>query len=731
MKQINVNTSRNYTVTVGNNLLRHVSKLICDASNVCVVCDNNVWTLYGKNLREHLCGNGALVGYYVFPAGERSKNAETYLDLLNFLSVNGYTRSDCIIALGGGVVGDLAGFASATYLRGIPYIQMPTTLLAMVDSSVGGKTGIDLPSGKNLCGAFYQPDAVLCDTDALNTLPEDIFRDGCAEIIKYAVLFDPELFAILEQDGLRFDREWVIARCIEHKRNCVEQDELDRGQRKLLNLGHTIGHAIEKCSDYYVSHGKAVAIGMAMASRAAKCPDAGRIVALLEKFGLPTATDIPASALYRAALSDKKRSGDTVDLIIPMTIGNCAVVSTPVEDLNTFIEEGMKTDITIQPGLLNGTIDAIPSKSMAHRLLICAALDSEPTELVCPQTSEDIEATALALRKLCHYVGRTDYGYEIRPYQYDGDGVPPSLRINCHESGSTLRFLLPVVGALGIATIFELEGRLPNRPLSPLWEEMERMGCSLSRPAASLVQCTGKLRPGAYRMDGSVSSQFISGLMMALPLIEGETSLEITGNVESKPYIEMTRQAIGLFKANRPKRIEVEGDWSNAAFWLAANALGSTVTVTGLQDSSPQGDRAITELLPLLNGKATISAADIPDLVPVLAVVAAAKQGAVFTDIRRLRLKESDRVASIITMLESLGGKAEATENTLTVFGTGLTGGAVDSFGDHRIAMAAAIAATVCKEPVTILGAECVKKSYPAFWEDYSRLGGNYGEYLR
>ena len=214
---------------------------------------------------------------------------------------------------------------------------------------------------------------------------------------------------------------------------------------------------------------------------------------------------------------------------------------------------------------------------------------------------------------------------------------------------------------------------------------------------------------------------------MALPLIDGETSLEITGNVESKPYIEMTRYVLDLFQDGGPERIEVEGDWSSAAFWLAAKALGSEIQVLGLNESSPQGDKAVADLLPQFAEHCSISAADIPDLVPILAVVAAANKGAVFTDIRRLRLKESDRVASVIAILESLGGKAESTENTLTIYGTGLTGGTVNSFGDHRIAMAAAIAATVCKAPVTILGAECTKKSYPAFWDEYRRLGGNYG----
>lgn len=384
-------------------------------------------------------------------------------------------------------------------------------------------------------------------------------------------------------------------------------------------------------------------------------------------------------------------------------------------------------DITIQPGKLSGTVAAIPSKSMAHRLMICAAFAKTPSYLICPQINDDIAATVECLQALGTEISRTDEGFVIRPNSM----IPKTAVLPCKESGSTLRFLLPIVGALGSDTTFKMEGRLASRPLSPLWEEMERMGCSLSRTSKDTINCSGRLRPGHYRIDGSVSSQFVSGLMMALPLVEGETSLEVTGNPESKPYIEMTRQVLERFRNGCRERIEVEGDWSNAAFWLAANALGSNINVTGLVHDSPQGDKVICKLLPILKENITVCAADIPDLVPILSVVAAANKGATFTNIRRLRLKESDRVASVIAMLESLGGKAEATEDTLTVYGTGLIGGTVDSFRDHRIAMAAAIASTVCREPVRILGAECVKKSYPGFWEDFFHLGGNYGEQLR
>ncbi len=263
------------------------------------------------------------------------------MELLNFLARNKLTRTDLIVALGGGVVGDLAGFAAASYLRGIRFIQVPTTLLAAVDSSVGGKTAIDLPAGKNLAGAFCQPSLVLCDTDTLNSLPPDIFRDGCAEVIKYGVLYDPALFAHLEEKGLAFDREAVITRCVEWKRDVVMEDEFDTGARMKLNLGHTIGHGVEARSHFGISHGKAVAIGMAIVSRASHCSDNGKILGILHKFGLPVSTQYTAEDLYTYTLSDKKRTGGTVNLILPRSIGRCDIVPTPVENLKSFIQAGL------------------------------------------------------------------------------------------------------------------------------------------------------------------------------------------------------------------------------------------------------------------------------------------------------------------------------------------------------------------------------------------------------
>jgi 3-phosphoshikimate 1-carboxyvinyltransferase len=392
-------------------------------------------------------------------------------------------------------------------------------------------------------------------------------------------------------------------------------------------------------------------------------------------------------------------------------------------------------DITIRPRPLRGDITIIPSKSQAHRLLICAAFADKATQLVCPQTNRDIEATVECLNALGANIQQTDSGYFIEPVHI----VPRTAVLNCCESGSTLRFMLPIVGALGVDATFLMEGRLPQRPLSPLWEEMERMGCTLSRPTAHTLRCMGVLNPGAYQISGSVSSQYITGLTFALCLMDKPCSLEITGKVESRPYIDLTNNAIALFGGgmgkgcfHSPGYVSVEGDWSNGPFFVTASILGSELTIRGLDNTSAQGDRAVVDILArLVREMPIVSAADIPDLVPILSVAAAVNHGAVFTDIGRLRLKESDRVASTIAMIENLGGKAEASEDRLTIHGTGLIGGTVNAVNDHRIAMASAIAASVCKKDVTILGAQCVSKSYPQFWEEYARLGGNYEQYLR
>ena len=350
MNTISVHTSRNYQILVGDGLLTHMGEYAArtvSGRNAVIVSDRNVWNLYGDICRDSLINSGFHVTFYTFSPGEESKSFVTYLNILNVLANNHTTRSDLLIALGGGVTGDLTGFAAATYLRGISYIQIPTSLLAMVDSSVGGKTAIDLPAGKNLVGAFYQPSLVICDTTVLSTLPAPIFRDGCAEINKYGILFDAYLFRHLENYNTSFSTENVICRCIQLKRDIVEQDEFDCNTRQLLNLGHTIGHAIEAYSDFSVSHGSAVAIGTAIITRSAislgicDTDDGKRIVDLLESFHLPISTDIKAEKLYPYILSDKKHNGNATSFIFPEKIGRCSIKSIPDAGLERIIKAGL------------------------------------------------------------------------------------------------------------------------------------------------------------------------------------------------------------------------------------------------------------------------------------------------------------------------------------------------------------------------------------------------------
>ncbi len=380
---------------------------------------------------------------------------------------------------------------------------------------------------------------------------------------------------------------------------------------------------------------------------------------------------------------------------------------------------------------ISGTISAIASKSMAHRLMICSALAKGETELVCSTTSKDMEATANCLSAM-------------------KNGLP----MPCGESGSTLRFLLPVVSALGLDREFHMEGRLPQRPLAPLDEQLKAHGVTLSRPQEDVLALSGQLTPGDFCLPGNVSSQYISGLLLALPLLDRPSTLTVTGKTESASYIEMTLSAMKTFgvlaekkgdtyyivpqRYQSPGSVTVEGDWSNAAFWLCAGALGAPVTVTGLDPQSLQGDRAICGLLSRFGaaveqkgdavtvspGPLTacdIDASAIPDLVPALAVVAAAARGTTrIFNAGRLRLKESDRLETVAGMLAALGGKVEQTKDGLLVTGTALSGGTVDSCNDHRIAMAAAVASTLCS--VTVTGAEAVNKSYPHFWEDMEKM---------
>ena len=402
-------------------------------------------------------------------------------------------------------------------------------------------------------------------------------------------------------------------------------------------------------------------------------------------------------------------------------------------------------DVTIVPGTLKGAVTPPPSKSQAHRLILAAALSGGVSTLSNVDFSQDIEATLGCLSALGAGVERLDKG-QVKLHGL-GNSIPqagPIPVLDCGESGSTLRFLIPTALVVIGGGIFTGHGRLMERPQEPYFRLFEEKGISYEKKDGKLT-VQGTLEPGEYVLPGNVSSQFFTGLLYALPLLDGPSVLRASTPLESRGYVDMTLDALRTFGVRveetepgvfaiparqryQPKELAVEADWSNAAFWYAANFLGAQVDIQNLNPDSVQGDRQIGALYWKLArpGDVDIDLSQCPDLAPPLAAMAAVRKGTTrFLGAGRLRMKESDRLETIARTLNTLGAKAQVGEDTLTLEGVdSLEGGTVDGCNDHRIAMMAAVAAVTCEKPVTVLGAECVKKSYPHFWWDYTALGG-------
>ncbi|MBO5882982.1 MAG: 3-phosphoshikimate 1-carboxyvinyltransferase [Clostridia bacterium] len=413
-------------------------------------------------------------------------------------------------------------------------------------------------------------------------------------------------------------------------------------------------------------------------------------------------------------------------------------------------------NVTVSSSNPHGKIKAIASKSIAHRILICAAFADKPTRIRCEEINNDIKATVSCLSSL-----GADICYEYPYFQVSPiKSLQKDAILDCGESGSTLRFLIPIVTALGANAFFDMHGRLPERPLSPLKEELEAHGALLSYRDTNRLYCEGQLSGLEYSIAANVSSQFISGILFALAIWGKGGTLKLTGKIESAPYIDMTTDTLKLFGVNisfsdsmftvlpadkliSPKDVNVEGDWSGAAFPICMGVLGqSAVEVFGLNLSSRQGDREILNILRRFgadiveNGDSVIAkgnamlhginidASQIPDLVPVMATVAATAKGTtVISGAERLRIKESDRLSAVKEMLNTLGANITETKDGLIINGVPhLCGGIVSSYNDHRIAMSAAVASAVCQRDVTITDAEATSKSYPQFWNDIEDL---------
>ena len=752
---------------------------------VLVITDTNVAPLYLDAALSSIDANGFSSSSYVIPAGEDSKSFETYSKIIEFASQIPLTRTDGIVALGGGMVGDVAGFVAATYMRGINFYQVPTTLLAAVDSSVGGKSAINTNAGKNLVGAFHKAKFALQDASLLGSESDYVRLDGYAEVIKTACIArSDELFRKLE--SVEYDIQEIIDDCVAVKSYYVENDENDSGIRHILNYGHTMAHALEKLSNYEVGHGHAVAKGMAFAASLSydlgwcsiECRN--RIHALLEKFGYDLSIGFSPSDIANAMASDKKRSGDSIKFIINRDIGHAEIKLISLtklgEVLATYSEMFPGTSEIVHGGVPLFAplqeVSAPPSKSYLHREIIAAMLSSHQLELDAQEASEDIIATYEAVKIISNHANYS----ALRVLESRIVSADDKLILECKESGSTLRFLLPVVAALGLNAEFRLADRLRERPMQQLISQLERHGANITisdSGSISISASSSHITPGEYNFANPESSQYISGLLFALPLLNGDSVIRIYNNLESSAYVVMTLDVLGKYGIkvdyahtnkewvfNVPGNQKyiysastIDGDWSNAAFLLALGALGnSPIRVRNLPLPSMQGDMRILDLLedfgvtincypdildvnggsidvfPCRNLRAinSINASGFPDLVPIIALVASLANGTtVINNAERLRYKESDRLASTCSVLRNLGANIEETEDGLIIEGVDTLRGSYegDGCGDHRIIMMIAVSSLVSEGIIRIHEASAVAKSYPNFFEVLKLLG--------
>lgn len=767
--------------------------------SVLVITDTNVAPLYLDAALSSINSYGFAGSSYVIPAGEDSKSFETYGKIIDFASQISLTRTDGIVALGGGMVGDIAGFVAATYMRGINFYQVPTTLLATVDSSVGGKSAININMGKNLVGAFHKAKFMLQDAELLVSQNDYVWLDGYAEVIKTACIsMNDDLFKKLESG--HYSVQEIIDDCVAVKSYYVENDENDSGIRHILNYGHTLAHALEKLSNYEVGHGHAVAKGMAFA--ASLSYDLGwcsiecrkRIHDLLEKFGYDLSISFSPFDIAKVMASDKKRSGDGIKFIINRDIGHAEIKLISLTKLG----EILVTYSEMFPGSSkithSGTplfaplqeVPAPPSKSYLHREIIAAMLSGKEKELDVKDASLDIMATHEAARKLITCVKSPTHKYVDKSYKSmpesgiisDSNSNRDTLVFDCKESGSTLRFLLPIISALGIEAEFKLDGRLRERPMQQLIDQLTEHGADICRnelgdALLSFQPSSKHLSPGEFSFTNPESSQYISGLLFALPLLNGDSVIRVHEKFESMDYVMMTLDVLEKYgirvkfthiendwtfniSGNQTYNftdVAAEGDWSNAAFLLALGVLDkSPLRINNLPIPSKQGDMKVLDLLEdfgitvnrypdIIDANASsvdvfpcgklksipsIDASGCPDLVPILALIASLASGTtVIRNAERLRYKESDRLASTCKVLRSLGANISETKDGLIIEGTDVLRGSYegDGYGDHRIIMMLAVSSLVSDGMVKIHEASAVTKSYPHFFEVIEQLG--------
>lgn len=767
-------------------------------------------------------------------AGEGVKTLDLYADIVKQMTKRNLTRRDVVVAVGGGTVTDLAGFVASTYKRGIGLINIPTTLLGMCDAAIGGKNALNISGVKNVIGTFYHPELVIIDPTFIETLRYSTLLDGLGELFKYAVGFDRTMLKLLErlapilEKRASFQGAWdsesqesmltLVKLAASIKQAIVRSDFEESHLRKTLNLGHTLAHAIESESEYRISHGVAVAIGTLMIVAWAHRKGVMRSDEFVEvqecyrALGFPKLRNLALDwdrALARIGTDKKMVDHVEIDAVVLHGLGEARVqriavtefsaemmkslsellsheIAREVSPLSLDVKEYLADfksllDQRAQPQSRRVCIDVPGSKSYAHRYLILAGYANAPTEIRGVTLSDDVQATISAVRTMA------DVEIEIRGEECktilvtpktSEVSVPNHIVVNCRESASTARFLIPFSGLAqmrmgrerdAVSTYFRGAGSLQRRPMNEILQVLRAQGILEAESDKLPFTVKGWIWPGFFRLSGGISSQFLSGLLMATPLLGEPSVIEITGRQVSQPYVNMTLKAMEDMGAKVEKElrgdegavyrivpgsyasekgfVDVEKDFSQAAFWLVAEMLRREYEIKGIRTGLPelyvpglnldslQSDRMILDVLGIALGEdgrvlsvaepmTTVDLSDAPDLLPILTTYYAVsgRVGKV-VGAGRNRIKESDRINSIASELNRLGYKVTETADGVEVWPSGLQSGErnVQSHGDHRIAMSLGIASLFVSD-VVIEGKEAIQKSYPSFFDQLRHL---------
>ncbi|EDQ88471.1 uncharacterized protein MONBRDRAFT_32780 [Monosiga brevicollis MX1] len=797
MEKATVVPCTGYNVVVGYEFWRQLPLDLIKyvpASKYIIITDLNVQQHYGDELLRALneaLPDGIEALLYAVAPGEASKSRETKRALEDWMLARGFDRKSCIVALGGGVVGDLAGFVAATFMRGINFVQVPTTLLAMVDSSIGGKTGIDTPAGKNLVGAFHRPKRVYADLAFLSTLPEREFNNGMAEVIKAGAIYDAALFQLLELQSEQIRAldpdlltQMVLA-AVRVKVTVVLQDEKEAGLRAILNFGHSIGHGIEALLTGHWLHGECVAVGMIKETEVARArgilsPDAlNRLLSCCQAYHLPTTIPTGVShndVLHKMAV-DKKNERGRKHIVFLRAIGDAGQGAEPVED--DLLLRIMAPAVEVVPhGPIAGTIRVPGSKSISNRVLLMAALGRGVCRLRGLLHSDDTKVMIAALRKLGVRIEFEDNGHVLLIQGCDGKlQAAGDNALFLANAGTASRFLTSAccLASSGHSLVTGVK-RMHERPIGDLVEALRAVDCAidyLDQEGYPPLRVHGTGLPGGtIQLAATVSSQYVSSILLAAPYAQAPVTLELVGEVVSQPYIDMTVALMKQFGVDveahsgsryvipntgyqLPDTFDVESDASSASYPLAMAAIsGGRVTVAAMGSGSLQGDAAFCRVLERMGceveqtSDATtvvgcvpgtlqpvdVDMGDITDTFMTAAVLmATCPKGSrsTITNIANQRVKECNRITAMLTELGKCGVHCEELETGLAIFGQGADSPAslkrgvpVECYRDHRIAMSFGVLG--CLWPnVQITDKDCTDKTYPSFWDDVCNLQGH------